>query len=349
VRSLSEIQSTRTEWLYEKRIPVGGVSLLAGMPGQGKTTWLCQLASMVTLGSICEPSNVLFATAEDSVDKTIKPRMVAANANLDRVYFIDAVVGDDETVTGSFRLPSDADLLAEQVEVYGAKLLVIDPLMAHLDAKLESAKDESMRQALSPLRNIAEQLNIAIVVAHHLNKREGTDPLMRIGGSLGGIVGPVRSILLWGDDKANDEQRLLVHIKNNGAPEQHTQVYSLEGTRVKLDDGSYDEVGKTVLVGEDTRGAEAVFGGDGSRAGALDDAIEFLVAELADGELEAEQLLKDAEKSGLSEYAVRKAAKVLGIKKKLDGSPRHGGKWVWSLPLKITVNRRSRGDAKGEA
>jgi hypothetical protein len=77
-------------------------------------------------------------------------------------------------------------------------------------------------------------------------------------------------------------------------------------------------------------------------------AIEFLVAELADGELEAAQVFADAKESGLSDYAIRAAQKALGIKPKLDGSPKHGGKWIWPALPKVRVNRRKRKESGDE-
>lgn len=71
--SFDEIESARTDWLLDQRIPLGEVTLVAGMPGAGKTMWLCHLASLVSRGEFVNgsPSNVVFATAEDAEDKTL--------------------------------------------------------------------------------------------------------------------------------------------------------------------------------------------------------------------------------------------------------------------------------------
>src|SRR4051794_18439456 len=191
VRTFAEIESAQTEWLLDERIPIGEVTLVAGMPGGGKTMWLCHLASLVSRGEFVNgtPSNVLFAPAEDAEDKTLKPRLLAAGADMDRVGLLEArVIADGEDkLAGNFRLPSDADRLIEVVEEHRPKLLLVDPLMAHLDADINSWKDESARQAMTPLTLVAQEYELAVVCAMHVNKRNELDPMVRVGGSLGGL------------------------------------------------------------------------------------------------------------------------------------------------------------------
>jgi hypothetical protein len=345
MRKASEIESVRTEWLLDQRIPLGEVTLLAGMPGEGKTMYLCQLAARISRGTDGgERGTVLYATGEDAFDKTLKPRLVAAGADLDRVVFIDAVEveGDSEAVTGSFHLPNDANALIEAVEAAQPRLLIIDPLSAHVSEGVDSWKDESARRAMKPLTLIAQQYGCAVVVAHHTNKRGEADAIVRVGGSLGGIAGPVRSIFLWGVDKADAGYRLLYHVKHNLSEKQPMQVYAIETERVKLDDGTRQAVAKTVLVGEDSRGQEAILGGDsGSKAPATDAAVEFLKQELAEGPIDAKQVLADANANGISKPTLERAAKVLHVWRHPEGSPGHGGKWVWELPaMWIKINRR---------
>ena len=147
MRTFDQIESMQTDWLLDRRIPIGEVTLIAGMPGAGKTLWLCNLAALVSRGKFVngEPSLVLFATAEDAEDKTLKPRLVAAGADMANVGLLEArqIDGDEDSLAGSFRLPSDTNRLAEIVEERRPKLLLIDPLMAHIDPEINSWKDES--------------------------------------------------------------------------------------------------------------------------------------------------------------------------------------------------------------
>jgi RecA-family ATPase len=343
VRKFSEIESTRTDWLLDQRIPIGEVTLIAGMPGAGKTLWLCHLAALVSRGEFVNgaPSNVLFATAEDAEDKTLKPRLLAAGADMERVGLLEATIveDDEETLAGSFRLPSDANALVELIEQHRPKLLAIDPLLAHLDAEVNSWKDESARQAMTPLTMIAQEYELAVVCALHVNKRHDLDPLVRVGGSLGGLVGPARSVFLFGDDNEDEANRLLVHAKHNLSPRQPTQVYRVETETVELDRGGSDEAGRLELVGETARGAEMFLGsGEKTDASKVDEAIEFLRAELADGPVEQKKILSDAHDQGISEYAVKAAKARLKIQSKKEGYT--GGKWLWHWPMTYKINRR---------
>lgn len=355
MRSFDEIESARTDWLLDQRIPVGEVTLVAGMPGGGKTMWLCHLASLVSRGEFVDgsPSNVVFATAEDAEDKTLKPRLLAAGADMSRVFHLEAIAvdGEDEIAAGSFRLPSDTDRLVAAVEEKRPTLLLVDPLLAHLDAEINSWKDESARQAMTPLTLIAQEYELAVVCAMHVNKRNDADALVRIGGSLGGLVGPARSVFIWGGDTDDETNRLLVHVKHNLSAKQPTQVYKIDTETVAYDLGGEAEVGRVVMEGETTRGAEAVLGGSGEKpdASAVDEAVEFLRGELADGAVEAKRVLSDAADHGISKYALNQAKKKLGTAATKEGFAT-GGKWLWSLPLTVKINgKQIRGDLGDEA
>jgi hypothetical protein len=92
----SEITIERTEWLWSGRIPAGDVTLLAGPPGLGKsmlTAWMAAANSRGELGG--EPGATLIATAEDSPARTVVPRLLAWNADLNLVRFVHIFEGDE--------------------------------------------------------------------------------------------------------------------------------------------------------------------------------------------------------------------------------------------------------------
>ena len=94
-----------------------------------------------------------------------------------------------------FVLPGDAMKLRSVVSDRQVRLLVVDPLSAHLGANINSWKDDNVRRALAPLHAVAEE-SAAIVVVAHLNKGQTSEPLQRLGGSIG--LAAARSVLLPG-------------------------------------------------------------------------------------------------------------------------------------------------------
>ncbi|CAN4072738.1 4-hydroxy-2-oxoglutarate aldolase, partial [Dysosmobacter welbionis] len=92
---MSEVDTQTVEWLWEPYIPFGKVTIVQGNPGEGKTTFALRLAAACTNRkpfphmAAHEPFNVIYQTAEDGLGDTVKPRLIEAEADLDRVLVID--------------------------------------------------------------------------------------------------------------------------------------------------------------------------------------------------------------------------------------------------------------------
>lgn len=162
----SQVKARPVEWLIPGRIPLGGVSLLAGDPKLGKSTLSCSYAAALSR----DGHVTLFASAEDSFTRVIKPRLVAAGADLDRCAKFEVVDADGAR---NLDLPDDVGALAEQVAATGAALIVVDPLNAHLAGAIDSWKDHGIRRALAPLARLADEQGCAVLVVAHLNKTKG--------------------------------------------------------------------------------------------------------------------------------------------------------------------------------
>ena len=92
---MSDVEPTPVEWLWKPYLPFGKLSVLQGNPGEGKTYFAMHLAAACTNGKLLpnmermEPFNVIYQTAEDGLGDTVKPRLIEAGADLDRVLVID--------------------------------------------------------------------------------------------------------------------------------------------------------------------------------------------------------------------------------------------------------------------
>ena len=81
-------------WLWQHWLTCGKLHLLAGAPGQGKTTIALAMGATVSIGgrwpdgSRCAVGNVLMWSGEDDPSDTLAPRLKAMGADMDRVYFV---------------------------------------------------------------------------------------------------------------------------------------------------------------------------------------------------------------------------------------------------------------------
>lgn len=325
--AIGSIQRTKVEYLDDEGlIPRGMVSLLVGDPGLGKSTYCCWATAQVTTAGAA----VIYQTAEDSYTAVVRPRLEAAGADLNRVHYVE--LPDDAPIW----LPTHVALLAGHVKDSGAALVIIDPLMAFLPDGVNSHKDQSIRTALRPLRDMAEQHGCTVLVAAHLNKTSGTD-LHRISGSVG-ITGAARSVLLLGRNPDNpaSPDRVLVHMKSNVGPEQKSQLWRIESVALEADQTQPETVTSRIRpLGASRFTSQDVLGHHSASepTSALTDAIAFIEAELAHSPVEAKAMLERARAAGISERTLRRAADDLHLIKRKTGFG-DDGKWRWALPTK---------------
>ena len=149
---------------------------------------------------------MVMSSAEDPLPQVVVPRLHAADAVLDRIKFV-AINRDGFQMPPL--LPADLATVRERMEQVQARLLVFDPLMAHLGAQVNSWKDQEIRAALSPLQRLAEETGAAVVVVAHLNKGQSSDPLQRLGGSIG-LPAAARSVLLLARDPDDPDEQYVV-------------------------------------------------------------------------------------------------------------------------------------------
>jgi hypothetical protein len=327
-RTAEEIELKPTDWLWPERVPMNAITVLAGDPGLGKSLLTINVVAKLTRGEFGgQPGDAIMLTAEDPLAQTVRPRLEAARADIARVHF-GAICRDGfET---PILLPDDVQALRGLVLDREAGLVVIDPLMAHLGGMINSWKDQMIRQALAPLHAMAEETGAAVLVVAHLNKGQGTDPLQRLGGSIG-IPAAARSVLLLGrdPDEPDGNRRVLAHAKSNLGPLSPSLAFALEGvslTDTGIEAGLIREVGTSRYRAEDLLSIERR-----ERGGArLAEAIGFLDEELQEGPRLAKELKEKAKQFGISEQTLKRARKELGVEStKLD----FGRGWRWSVPV----------------
>jgi len=218
----SEITTEPVNWLWQGYIPEGMITMLDGHPGLGKSNVTLDLAARVTQGddmpdgSPGRAGGVILIAVEDDIRRTIRPRLEAAGADLDRVMDLSVirrrVAGKIEE--DQFVLPRDLPILEEAISRIGAALVVIDPLMAILDFNLKSISGQDVRRALTPLARLMERTQAACVIIRHLNKGESSNALLRGAGSMD-IIGAARAGLLITEDPEDENKSVLAVPKQN--------------------------------------------------------------------------------------------------------------------------------------
>ncbi|HZT92989.1 MAG TPA: AAA family ATPase [Gaiellaceae bacterium] len=335
-----EVEEDIAEFLVPKRVPRGALTLLAGMPDKGKTLWLCEIAACITRGDFGdEPARVLITSTEDSIATTLRPRLRAAGADLTKVGFVSMQVKDEDA--GLIRFPDDVEEFRRIIEEGDFRLAIIDPILGHINSNLiASFKDEQLRDGLmTPLAQIAAENDCAVIGCMHFNKRSEGEALLRVSGSLGGIVGPARSVLFMHESPDNDAQRILTHEKCNLGPKGAALLFEIDRVPLEIK-------GRTVptahlrFVDESSYTGADLLSGKADTPAAVAAAVEFFQTELADSPRPSKELRAAAREIGISNYAWDAAKARLGIvARKTD----FGGGWTLDLPMRITVRSQEPG------
>ena len=210
VTSAADIAMKAIRWLWEYErhhwIPMGEITGLAGREGVGKSTWSAHIAARYqgrTAGGLHgKPKGVVIVTTEDDWNATVQPRLVAAGADLSKVYHVRAlgVDGLEDTVS----LPNDLAEFERVIKQYDVALVILDPLLTLINKKLDTHKDAEIRQALGPLTRVAHDTRTSFIGLIHVNKSTEGDLMNRVMGSRA-IGAVVRAVLFCGTYKPVEE------------------------------------------------------------------------------------------------------------------------------------------------
>ena len=211
-RCLADVEPEPVRWLWPDRIARGKINLIAGHPGRGKSTLTLYLAALVSRGGVwpdgakVEQGSVVLITCEDDIGDTIVPRLIAMEADRDRIHTLDAV-RDDKGNERPFDLASGLKgLAALAAQIERPVLIVIDPISAYLD-RVDSHNNAEVRGALRPLQELAAKTGAAVLMVSHFNKGTLDNSAMsRISGS-GAFAAVCRSAWIVGSPALPDGRR----------------------------------------------------------------------------------------------------------------------------------------------
>ena len=310
-------------------LPTRSNTVLFGQAGLGKTLYGLAQCAAVTKGRLAGldgAAPVLISSEEDDPEAVLAPRLVAADADLSLVHFVSGL-----------SLPSQVSALARRAKTLGAKLILIDPIAAHLDADIDSHRDASVRSALRPLGDAAMELDLSVLVIAHPNKATGGTGLDRISGS-GAFGNAARSVIVFGLDPADPDgetgnRRIVGHLKNNVGKKAQSVCLEIETCPVETEDGTATVPRLRVTGLSDHTALDVLSSPTGEERTERDDAREFLTSQLAGGPIRSKELKMAVEQNGAFNWRTAERAKRdLGIKavQAPDG-------WYWLPPGQETL------------
>src|SRR5262249_33418892 len=148
------------------------------MPDKGKGLISADLIACVTAERPfpCDEGtppqgSVIYFTAEDDIEDTVVPRLLAAGANLDRVHIVqcalevtpptdqsprDALPGSGRRKERTFSMVTDLEALRAKLHELGdVVLVIIDPMSAYVGVgKVNNSMTTDVRGFLKPLTDL---------------------------------------------------------------------------------------------------------------------------------------------------------------------------------------------------
>ena len=317
---MEDVVSKEVEWLWYPYIPYGKITIIEGDPGEGKTTLVLKLAAALSRGlplpcdddKEYEPIHIIYQTAEDGIEDTIKPRLEKAGADCSMIRVIDET--DKE-------LSMTDDRLEQAIIETGARLIILDPIQAYIGATVDMHRANEIRPVLKHLGIIAEKHNCAIILIGHMNKASGSKSTYRGLGSID-IQATARSVLLVARLRDKPNIRIMAHDKSSLAPAGDAIGFEMTEDNGMVCIGPYDITIDELLSGNEGRGKKK-----------FDIAENFIKEYFGTNKvIPSNEIMMEAAKRSIKRNTLLSAKKKLGItsdKEKADDGTIY---WTWVMP-----------------
>ena len=259
----SAVRPGNVQWLWKYRLAIGELALTAGDGGIGKSMLIQWILSTITRGGAwpcgegrAEAGNVVIVSAEDDPATSIKPRLMAMGADLDRITFLKA-----KLITRRAGRPPAVDFMSlgrehhpywkETFRRLAPTAVVVDPLPSYLGRGVNDSKNTEIRAVIEPfIEEIVRPAGICLIGNTHLNKSTNAKtPLQRISGSVayGNIP---RNTHLVARDPDKPGRRIFQQAKCNDAPDDLPAIaFTVERTTVEFE-GEVIETARPVFEAE---------------------------------------------------------------------------------------------------
>ena len=317
---MEDVVSKEVEWLWYPYIPYGKITIIEGDPGEGKTTLVLKLAAALSRGlplpcdddKEYEPIHIIYQTAEDGIEDTIKPRLEKAGADCSMIRVIDET--DKE-------LSMTDDRLEQAIIETKARLIILDPIQAYIGATVDMHRANEIRPVLKHLGIIAEKYNCAIILIGHMNKASGSKSTYRGLGSID-IQATARSVLLVARLRDKPNIRIMAHDKSSLAPAGDAIGFEMTEDNGMVCIGPYDITIDELLYGNEGRGKKK-----------LDIAENFIKEYFGTNKvIPYNEIMMEAAKRSIKRNTLLSAKKKLGITSDKEKAENGTIYWTWVMP-----------------
>jgi RecA-family ATPase len=335
-RCAADIEPEPIDWIWEGRIARGKLTVIGGDPEEGKSQINVNIAATISRGDEwpnhegkAPTGSVLILSAEDGVEDTLVPRLIAAGADRSKIHIIEAVRGEDDKGRRTFNLQTDLQLLEAKINEIGDVLVIsIDPASAYMGKGVDSHNDQAVRTVLAPVAEMASRLDVAIISIMHFNKgnsQAGTKVMHRFMASVA-FVAAARVAFAAIRDPDDDTRHLFLHAKNNLAPPAPGLAYRIEQDHVtpaliKTSHIVWDAESVAITAAQAMAATRTQ-----DVAPALEEAKQFLAGLVGCDGMSVKEIEKEAKEAGLSWATMRRAKDELKLKSEREG---YGGPWLW--------------------
>ena len=161
---MDKAEEKEPDWLITDYVPRYQITSFAGDGGSGKTTVWCSCAADISSGrkTFLEnflpdgfgdgiPQKVMFFSAEDSFEYTLKRRLRKNGAKLENIFSID--IADERFKDVKFNSP----FLEQLLDKYRPALCIFDPIQAFVPPDIRMGDRNAMRNCLAPLIGYGEK------------------------------------------------------------------------------------------------------------------------------------------------------------------------------------------------
>lgn len=233
-KQAAQFGEDKTDFVWCPYIPIGDYTVLMADGGTGKTVLCCGISAWLSNGkrlpaderiTDIKPENVLIISAEDR-GELLKKRLAASGADLERVYILDCMDSEGMNFTSGY------EAFKQTILAYTPRLVIIDPWHAFLGADVDINRVNAVRPVFQRLANMAKDCNCGMILVSHVNKRAQGENANNAATGSTDFVNAARSAMrvIFNDDPAEKDTRIMVHTKSNYAEAGRSVKYRINSS-----------------------------------------------------------------------------------------------------------------------